>query len=69
MVHRCTSTEAEESLKEYDDDISDSCLSPTWEPIIECASMLQGMPSADQAEFNAIINGYDKLKEERPQGK
>ncbi|CAF4039536.1 unnamed protein product, partial [Rotaria magnacalcarata] len=69
MVHRCTSTEAEESLKEYDDDISDSCLSPTLVPNIRFASMFQGISSADQAEFNAIINGYDKLKEERPQGK
>ncbi|CAF1935513.1 unnamed protein product [Rotaria magnacalcarata] len=67
MVYRCTSTEVEESRKEYDDDISDLCLSPTLVPNIRFASMFQGISSADQAEFNAIINGYDKLKEERPQ--
>ncbi|CAM2712308.1 unnamed protein product [Rotaria socialis] len=67
MARRCTSTEAEESLKEFDDTILYLCLSPTFETNIRSASMFQGITSGDQAEFNAIINDYDELKEKRPQ--
>ncbi|CAF4498733.1 unnamed protein product [Rotaria socialis] len=68
MARRCTSTEAEESLKEFDDTILYLCLSPTFETNICSAGMFQGITSGDQAEFNAIINDYDELKEKRPQG-